>query len=75
MLLPLLTPAFLLLKQTMVQSLQATRWTSHCAAKRALHKTRGQEGITDLRAVCLRRAIYKRHRKHKDENRANRTSK
>jgi hypothetical protein len=29
----------------------------------------GKKGITDLRAVHLRRAIYKRHRKHKSENR------
>jgi hypothetical protein len=35
----------------------------------------GRKGITDLRAVCLRRAIYKRHCKHKDENKTNRTSK
>jgi hypothetical protein len=31
--------------------------------------------MIDFRAVCLKRAIYKRHRKHKSENRANMTSK
>jgi hypothetical protein len=29
----------------------------------------GKKGITDLHAVHLRQAIYKRHRKHKSENR------
>jgi hypothetical protein len=31
--------------------------------------------MTDFRAVCLRRAIYKRHLKHKSENITNITSK
>jgi hypothetical protein len=31
--------------------------------------------MTDFRAVCLSRAIYKRHRKQKGENRINMTSK
>jgi hypothetical protein len=35
----------------------------------------GKKGMTDFRAVCLRRAIYKRHRKQKSENRINMTSK
>ena len=35
----------------------------------------GKKGMTDLRAVCLSRAIYKRHRKQKGENRINMTSK
>jgi hypothetical protein len=35
----------------------------------------GKKGMTDFHAVCLRRAIYKRHRKHKSENRANMTNK
>jgi hypothetical protein len=35
----------------------------------------GKKGMTDFRAVCLRRAIYKRHRKQKSENIINMTSK
>ena len=35
----------------------------------------GKKGMTDFRAVCLSRAIYKRHRKQKGENRINMTSK
>jgi hypothetical protein len=35
----------------------------------------GKKGMTDFRAVCLSRAIYKRHRKQKSENRINMTSK
>jgi hypothetical protein len=35
----------------------------------------GKKGMTDFRVVCLRRAIYKRHRKQKSENRINMTSK
>jgi hypothetical protein len=35
----------------------------------------GKKGMTDFCAVCLRRAIYKRHRKQKRENRINMTSK
>jgi hypothetical protein len=31
--------------------------------------------MKDFRAVCLRRSIYKRHRKHKSENRTNMTNK
>src|SRR5690242_6759965 len=34
----------------------------------------GKKGMTDFRAVCLSRAIYKRHRKQKGENRINMTS-
>jgi hypothetical protein len=30
--------------------------------------------MTGFRAVCLRRAIYKSHRKHKSENRTNMTN-
>jgi hypothetical protein len=43
---------------------------SGCSARRE-----GRKGITDFRVVCLRRAIYKIHRKHKDEIRVNRTGK
>jgi hypothetical protein len=32
-------------------------------------KREGKKGITDLRAVHLIRAIYKRHRKHKSKSR------
>jgi hypothetical protein len=35
----------------------------------------GKKGMTDFRVVCLRQAIYKRHRKQKSENRINMTSK
>jgi hypothetical protein len=35
----------------------------------------GKKGMTVFRAVCLRRTIYKRHRKQKSENRINMTSK
>jgi hypothetical protein len=35
----------------------------------------GKKGMIDFRAVCLSRAIYKRHRKQKSENRINMTSK
>jgi hypothetical protein len=35
----------------------------------------GKKGMTDFCVVCLRRAIYKRHRKHKSKNRTNMTSK
>jgi hypothetical protein len=35
----------------------------------------GKKGITDFRVVCLRRAIYKIHRKHKSKNRTSMTSK
>jgi hypothetical protein len=35
----------------------------------------GRKGITDLHVVCLRWAIYIRHRKHKDNVRANMTNK
>jgi hypothetical protein len=45
------------------------RWSGRSARRE------GRKGITDLRDVCLRQAIYKRHCKHKDEIRVNRTSK
>jgi hypothetical protein len=35
----------------------------------------GKKGMTDFRVVCLRRAIYKRHHKHKSKNRTSMTSK
>jgi hypothetical protein len=35
----------------------------------------GKKGMMDFRAVCLSRAIYKRHRQQKGENRTNMTSK
>jgi hypothetical protein len=75
LLLQLLSSTLLLLVQAVVQPLQVARLTSHRTAKRTLSETRGQKGMTDFRAVCLRRAIYKRHRKHKSENRTNMTSK
>jgi hypothetical protein len=43
LLLHLLSPTFLLLKQAVVQPLQVTRLTGHYAVKRTLRKTRGQE--------------------------------
>jgi hypothetical protein len=47
-----------------------TGWRSRRSARRE-----GKKGMTDFRAVCLRRAIYKRHRKHMSERRTNMTSK
>jgi hypothetical protein len=75
MLLSLLMPVFLLLKQAVVQPLQVTQLTSHCEENERSVRREDRKGITDLRAVCLRQAIYKRHREYKDENRANSTSK
>ena len=75
LLLQLLSPTLQLLVQAVVQPLQMARLTSHRTAKRTLHETRRQEGMIDFRAVCLRRAIYKRHHKHRSENRTNMTSK
>jgi hypothetical protein len=45
--------------------------------RRSGHSARreGKKGMTDFRAVCLRQAIHKRHRKQKSENRINMTSK
>jgi hypothetical protein len=43
MLLPLLTLALLLLTQAVVQPLQVTRLTGHCATQRTLRKARRQE--------------------------------
>jgi hypothetical protein len=46
-------------------------WTdlTLCDAGDAPPGEKGKKGITDLRAVHLRRAIYKTHRKHKSKNR------
>jgi hypothetical protein len=75
MLLQLLSLTLLLLVQAMVQPLQVARLTSHWRRSGRSARREGKKGMTDFRAVCLRRAIYKRHRKHKSENRTNMTSK
>jgi hypothetical protein len=69
LLLLLLASALLLLVLAAMQSLQVARLTCHCAEQWTLRNARGQKGITDLRAVHLIRAIYKRHRKHRSKNR------
>jgi hypothetical protein len=56
-----------------VQPLQVTELTGHCAVKQTLHERAEKESL--ICVLCLRRAIYKRHRKHKDEIRVNRISK
>jgi hypothetical protein len=50
-----------------------SRWldwpvTVWCSGRSA--RQEGKKGITDLRAVHLRQAIYKRHRKHKSKNKS-----
>jgi hypothetical protein len=69
LLLLLLASTLLLLMQAAVQSLQVARLTCHRVVQWTVCKARGQKGITDLRAVHLIRAIYKRHPKHKSGNR------
>jgi hypothetical protein len=59
----LLSSTLLLLMQAVVQPLQVAGLSGHGTAKRTLIKREGKKGMTDFRAVCLRRAIYKRHRK------------
>jgi hypothetical protein len=69
LLLLLLASALLLLVQATMQSLQLTGLT--CTVRRSGRSTRreGKKRITDLRAVHLIWAIYKRHRKHKSNSR------
>jgi hypothetical protein len=69
LLLLLLASALLLLVQATMQSLQVIGLT--CTVRRSGRSARreGKKGITDLRAVHLRRAIYKRHHKHKSKSR------
>ena len=67
LLLLLLASVLLLLMQATMQSLQVTGLTWHHATRSA--RREGKKGITDLRAVHLIRAIYRRHRKHRSKNR------
>jgi hypothetical protein len=69
LLLLLLASALLLLVQVTMQSLQVTGLTWHRATQWTLRQARRQKGITDLHAVHLIRAIYKRNCKHKSKSR------
>jgi hypothetical protein len=59
LLLLLLASELLLLVQATMQSLQVARLTRHRARRECSARREGKKGITDLRAVHLRRAIYK----------------
>jgi hypothetical protein len=55
-----------------------SKWLDYPATGRRSGRSarrEGKKGMTDFRAVCLSRDIYKRHRKQKSENRINMTSK
>jgi hypothetical protein len=67
-LLLLLASALLLLVQATMQSLQVTDCPGTVRRSGRSARRKGKKGITDLRAVHLIRAIYRRQRKHKSKS-------